>query len=193
MYINVFLVVYEYLTDGNLGLSEVDGRYSGLIENANDVGFLLIILINFEFYFLKEQRLKISVLGIIMGSSAIFVTFSKTALIIAILVLFIVFKNELLSGYLFTKAVLLLSLAFVIGEILNFDQIFDSLEKIQGDRLVELTDIFTGRVDEQTTSKRSYIIQIAIEQLSENWIYGQVIATFPHIHRLGIGCHNIYL
>ena len=76
--INAVLVCLQFLSQGGFSLFQIEGRYSGLVSNPNDAGFLFNILIAIQYYLFKRKSNLINFIGLTLAIIAVFVTFSKT-------------------------------------------------------------------------------------------------------------------
>ncbi len=193
LFINAFLAVADYLTAGGLGLINEDDRYSGLISNANDAGFLFNVLIILNYYLFRQRHSRLGLIGILFAGFAVFVTFSKTAIISAIVILIMILRKEITSGRLSTRFLLAIVMIGVVYKGSDLLTQVDSLEATQGKRLIQIMEFFKGNVSNEITTNRTEILEVALDKLRHQWVFGQGIQSFSNIESLGVGSHNIYI
>ena len=193
MLVNAILAVSDYISGGRLELFQIGDRFSGLITNPNDAGFSFNVLLILNFYFFQINRRWVDFIGIIISLMAVFVTFSKTAIITALVVLLLILMKEFKKGSakLRVKIIVLgLSLLPFWGFVKSFT---DDLETEQFNRILQITEVFSGKIDTETTTKRTDIFTEAIDKIENKWLFGQGIGSFSKIESIEVGVHNQYV
>jgi hypothetical protein len=181
--IGALSILYE-----SIFVIDIGGRYSGFYLNPNTAGFICIIGYCFS---LSIGNNKLRFLGQILFTIAGFVTFSRTFLLLWILIsiisLFISYKNF----YKIIIGILILSLVIKFGDNFDFD-----LKRFEA-----FSTFFDGKINDQMEQdSRTETWALYYEKIIENPILGNGYLAFSG-KTLGkgesayfvVGVHNTFL
>ncbi|MEO9890996.1 hypothetical protein [Aurantibacter sp.] len=157
--------VYEYTLE----------RAGGVYGDANNASLAAVMSFIFVYYCLKansnlEKLLKL--FALVISAYAVFITFSKTGLVIFLLVLGLIFHK------LFAPKKLLLALIFVpilIYTAFSWAESTDSLSEPQKERVKTIANIFTLNTKEVGLSDRDVLFQNMMLHVYERPILGNGI------------------
>lgn len=198
--LNALLCIVEYATKGALGLAVTDGRYSGLTVNPNDAGFIFNISVIFGLMIWGRHRSGWNLVMIIVPLIAIILTFSKTAMISALIILLIslraILGQRLRNAKLRYGSISLRFIYFMILFSIGFytvNKFSKSFDTYQTRRIEQVSSVIRGTINYEVSSKRLELAQIAIDKLSNDWIFGSGIKTFSRMDEASLGVHNQFL
>ena len=183
-----------------LSIKNVD-RATGLYSNPNRAGLICCVgqAISYCLLFLKFGKNNYGKYFLIFYFICLlgaFLTFSKSAIIISILLaVTIFFYNKKLKTNTFKYFPILKKTIITLGIIVfvNIVIILDSLSLEQLTRYYELIGFLSGEINEATTTKRSVIISTTLEKISDNWLFGSGINVFNDNVFYGTGTQNEFL
>ena len=194
--------IYAYATD----VTTNKDRPTGLFGNPNEAGafgvyFLVIVLGSYSYF--KKHTLLILFL-IPLAFYVTFISFSRASMVLSILILLMYiiynlrFVNRLrLSN---SRKPFILTALILIGSIIVTQQFFSYIQTLshgQRTRLMLTFELFSGRVDEQTTSDRSKVYSFAWNEIKNRPIIGHGIGAFHRLKYLPqdtkMGAHNTHL
>jgi len=196
--LNTIIIVFSYFTGNELiDIGGGDGRFAGLLLNANRAGFSGAMLLVSELYLLGSRSSKLSKFLIPLVLLGIFFTFSRTAFIMTILVagLFL-FEGVLGNKYATISRLGTLFGAAGFGAVLYFFVLNEFIEEsilLQSTRIEEFSSFAKGEVTARTTGGRSSLAEAGLERIYEKPIFGHGLHTFMKFDDLGSGVHNQYL
>lgn len=208
--INCLLIIYSGIKGNLIGLEiGVNERSSGLIASVNQAGVTASIAQSFFLYqyLISHKTKRNRYLLIILYSIAAyagFLTFSKAAIIniLLIFILFIVYlkknakheqfqKKILKQNY---KVIIIILVSGLLFGIFAGQKFYKNLSKIQQERLFEISMLFSGKIDSETTTNRSDIAKIALRVIHDDYYLGRGLSTFHSLPQTGgLGTHNEFL
>ena len=197
----VLLPLWNYLP-----LGEGEQRYAGFFGNPNEAGFVAAYAL--AFVLLLPGRS--SMLRVALAAFCFFgvvLSFSKTAIVIAVFVLVIGSMTHLRSRLALILAPLLIGFILVLvsspAKMFYWvaDQQFVELAPAQQKRLVEIGNLMEGQFDDATTTNRTQLWDIGFEQLSKHTPDGAGLGSYHHmedgvwsVHADNwLGIHNTFL
>lgn len=181
-------------------------RESGLFGNPNEAGafglyFMIICLVAYG-YLKKGGILFIS--SFLLGLYVVFSSFSRTSLMLSLLVIFVYVIYNL--KYFFrlrlsnSRKPFIMGSFLIIGAIVVSQQFFvyvQSLTHSQRGRLLQTFQLFSGEINERTTSERSALFVFAWEEIKRRPLIGYGLGSFHKMkHFPGprkMGVHNTHL
>ena len=194
--------LYDAFEFGKFDVKD-ENRSTGLYTNPNEAGvaanFAMVILIA-NFIRAKRKFVYIPFLGVAIV--AVFMSFSKAAIIVMLL-LFVVYlgwsllyvrRNSFMNNIIFA----IIGGIFFIGinyVILNFDELYGQLSSAQQFRVKGAMALMNGEINESTTSERSLLFERGIKLIKEKPFFGNGVSTFHRFNDGGVelGVHNTYL
>lgn len=192
----------ELLSEAGSGLESE--RHAGLFGNPNEAGnfgaFCLVIVLASSLYF-KKNKLFIFLLSSLAFYS-IFVSFSKAAILVGVLVIvfFILFnlKNIFSIGKTNRKLFALALSAFMVSCVLivfNWNNIFNSFSQGQQKRALSFFLLIQGEVSKKTTSDRTIVFAQGWELIKKSPVIGNGFGSFHRFAKgeLKLGVHNTFL
>ena len=199
--INSLFIIYSFIT-GNVLIEENTDRVSGLIASVNQAGATAVLTQVFMVYNVLSYKLKFSyrILFLVLyfiSIFAAFVTFSKAAML-GSLIVFILFIRSIFSRNIYhlkisrkirTPLILLLLLSSVF--VNNY--FISKLDIEQLRRLDLFGEFLSGRIDEETTTKRSEIALMVLNKVKDENYMGTGLDSYHRIEGFGLGTHNQYL
>ncbi len=201
-------ITFQYANPPNL--ISLD-RMAGFYMNPNDAGYEanLTMILGIAILLRSEGsigRILFAFLGILAGIGATIASFSKSALIIFILVLLIALVIYVLSyavlslktrrfGNIFFAVLFygVLQLFILVGIF------FDDLLPSQQRRIEQIGLILTGKADKSDTSNRADLAILGFEKISDRPLLGTGLGSFVHLLDAGsatgddVGIHNVFI
>ncbi|HPJ68319.1 MAG TPA: O-antigen ligase family protein [Desulfobacteraceae bacterium] len=180
-------------------------RLSGLIDSANQAGQITVLgqLFILTLFFNTENRNKRSVLflGYLLCVTAGIMTFSKAAFLNIIVVLLwaimFIFSERHENKYPISLRKRMRFLIFIIVIlsllVVNFNKINDKLTPEQRNRFIQFSELWQGKINSETTSRRSDIIRVAWDYIIKDPIVGHGLGTFHSLPKIKWGTHNEFL
>lgn len=178
-----------------LQLSSVD-RNGGFFGNANEAGIVAATALAMTLT-APSKRPWVNLLHAALAAGAVFMTFSKSGIIVSFLVVAIAavrsrsgVKLLLASG---AMAATWLALGFLSAQ--DGLQITGS----QKERLGQVLQILSGDVNSRTTTGRTELWSIAADRIEQNPFFGDGLGSFHHMvggimnEGVWMGAHNTYL
>jgi O-antigen ligase len=159
-----------------------DARYSGFYIDPNSAGFLCLLGCALSYSFSIE---KIKLLGFFFFTFCGILTFSRTFILLWIIILIIATINDKKNIKVFVIGLGSLLLIMSTAVIFQFNTI----------RFSFLTHLFEGNVDSNVISRdsRTTIWALYYDKIMENPIFGNGYRTFTGIRGVRAGVHNTYL
>jgi O-antigen ligase len=178
-------------------------RYSGFFANPNEAAIASLLALTFTIAVpFRTKILQLVLITII--ATAVILTFSKGAIV----TLAIVLTVWLMQGrtWLHKIGAIALAAAIVLSPSLFSELIrllvdgrLDFLDDQQKMRLVAVGDLLGGRIDDDLSTGRTFIWQIAVERINNNFPFGSGLGSGHHLYG-GIleggvwqGTHNAFL
>ena len=186
-------------------------RMAGFYMNPNDAGYQanLTMILGISILLRSEGsiwRILFAFLGILAGIGATIASFSKSALIIFILVLGIALVIYIVSyrvmsvqtrrfGNIFFAVLFygVLQLFILVGVF------FDDLLPSQQRRIEQIGLILTGKADKGDTSNRADLAILGFQKISDRPLLGTGLGSFVHLLDAGsatgddVGIHNVFI
>lgn len=172
-------------------------RASGFFGNPNEAGTAACLFVSIGFALSALTRnTRWFIVALAIAVPAVFFTFSRGSLIalfmISTFLSFIVFPPKEVLRILFV--VICVGIAvFVTKELLeNRSESVargSSLER----RLSLLTDLLSGKIDDETTGGRTMLIKEAVNEWSKSPVYGLGLGGLTHMPESNLGPHNLFL
>lgn len=191
--INVLLTIVDFLTNNSLELFAVSGRYSGLISNANDAGFIFNIALVLNYYIYTKNRGVFGLLLTLLPIIAVFITFSKTAIISCLIILFVLVRKEFKYASYSIRFLMIFILLIVLLQGVNLNSTLSYLETDQQERIEQVFEVFQGNINDKTTTNRTELLDVGLAKLEEAWVFGSGFKTFSILNEIQVGVHNQYL
>jgi O-antigen ligase len=187
---------------GSSGVDKVE-RAVGLYSNANRAGYVSVIGQSLALMLLfsgKVRKQNFYFALYLLCLVAAISTFSKGTIILSLLIgvrmIYIGLSakngesNGLLKKYVQRFILVIVLLAIVSG--FGFLNIGSKLTGLQSKRLNQVQLLIQGQVDAETTTHRSDLALIALEEMKDTFILGAGLGKFKRME-IGLGTHNIYL
>jgi len=177
-------------------------RKGGLFANPNEAGQQANYCLATVLFGILVYKRKI-ILGLLIAPIlySSFITFSKAALIVSVLLLalfvffgvsnFLKFKTGnriLVVSFLFV----IFSTAIVVPSYFN-NNILGNLTVGQKYRIMNTIGLASGKIDARTTSERTVISEIGIKNILKHPIFGSGLGSFHRLKEYGLGVHNSFL
>lgn len=191
--INVLTIVISFFFNYDWLVVRGD-RASGINLNANSAGFVAVISFCFELFHLAKGNYKWGILFISLVLIGLFVTFSKSAFIMAIGVMFLYITHlkRQSNGFRYFARLGVFSLILFLGFTL-FSGLFENLSAIQSQRINELTAFLSGEVSAETTTNRSDLFNIGWNKIQKSPLIGLGFKEMSVLGHNINGVHNQYL
>jgi len=188
--------IYEGMSIAN------SSRSAGLYANPNGAGIAANIALTLAFgnLYFQKNNVMINYAIILLSLYAAFLTFSKAAMIVSILIVFgsfflIAAKFRKLQSFQRKRILTFISLAFIaiiyIGSV--FGSYLENLDLQQLQRIQYTLELVQGNVNHQTTSNREEVWMVAFEKILNNPVFGYGLESFHSIPGIGYGAHNTFL
>lgn len=187
-------------------------RFTGLFLNANEASLASVLFLNLIFY-RPYNKQTLNYFLIILSTVNVFLTFSKTGIILFVfsLMLFLWFKRKLF--FLPALLVLVISASQLVQFVIFFDNNLAShlrdsqivgrqIILRQMGRLDSMAAFFSGRFDSTTTATKNVIWSEVYLIIRDNFPHGLGLGTFytleGHVYAWELetgwqGVHNMYL
>jgi len=181
-------------------------RQTGLFANPNEAGafgsYLLVILLS-GFVFFKRKGWICLVL-VPMALSVVFLSYSKAAMVVAVLVLltFVLYSlrfSQEFRGWNFLKPIVF-GVASMIVLSIAFRQFFTYIGDLsynQRTRLMNTFQLASGDINKNTTSERLEIFNHVFRKIKKRPVFGYGLGVFHRIKDLPggntMGAHNTHL
>lgn len=177
-------------------------RESGVFSNPNKAGTHINYNLALVLFFILNSRrwfwLFIGILPLVMYST--FLTFSKSAMISAILIFLVFLFINIKGNYRLgrprrNKLRFFIIMIFVIGTALapTITKLLYSLKPQQITRVLQVGQIVTGQIDEKTTTHRSVLWEEGIEIIKQFPLTGHGFGSFHKLPKGRLNVHNTYL
>jgi len=186
--------------------SKISGqRTGGIFANPNELGAQATYSLSFMvFLFLHKKQSVFYFIGILLSVYMAIISFSKSAIIIAVFVLFFFVINNFLKFrklsffskkkvFFFQLAVITLLIVSFLNLVLFSERIRGSLQGEQLRRFDQVVAIVSGDVTDENTSDRIVLANEGYRLISEHPIIGNGFGTFHRLKNIGLGVHNGYL
>ena len=194
--------IYAYATDVTTNAD----RPTGLFGNPNEAGafgiyFLVIVLGSYSYF--KKHTLLILLL-IPLAFYVTFLSFSRASMALSVLILavYMIYNLKFITRLKLSNSrkPLILTTLIVIASIVVAQQFFTYIQTLshgQRTRLLLTFQLFSGKVDAETTSDRSFVYSFAWEEIKNRPIIGHGIGAFNRLKYLPqdtkMGAHNTHL
>lgn len=178
-------------------------RPAGFYMNPNSAGYhavaTLLVVVSILF---REKSSRILVfLMIIVSLFSAFITLSKGAILMCLIVIVsyfglgTLFFNKLRAT---NKRSLIIVGSLIIGALVQFVVFlmsqFNQLGAFEQSRLVQIMDLLGGKVNTETTTNRSDLATVGLQWISEAPFFGWGFGAFHYIrHGEDTGIHNMFL
>jgi O-antigen ligase len=183
-------------------------RMAGLYINPNMAGFqanVTFILGLSTLFRVKSPKL-LGVLGVISGFGGMIASFSKTAILTAIIVLvatiliyFFSYSKIEKPTRRITNIFLFLLFYGIFQAIVYIQSASDSLTPDQRSRVNQIERIVTGNADKESTSNRANLVNIGMTKILQRPVFGTGFGSFLYLIESAatsgeyVGIHNIFL
>ena len=194
--------IYAYATEVTTNAD----RPTGLFGNPNEAGafgvYFLVIVLGSYSYFKKHYLL---ILGLVpLAFYVTFLSFSRTSMVLSVFTLFvyIIYNFRVVKRIQFGnsfKPMIFALLVFVASIIITQQaySYFETLSHGQQTRILLTFKLFSGQVDNTTTSERSDLFAFAWQEIKKRPVIGHGIGAFHRIKYLPSdtkkGAHNTHL
>lgn len=181
-------------------LSSMD-RPGGFFGNANEAGIAAVAALALVLAHPSRHRI-LNIAGIMIASSAILLSFSKSSLLIALVI-------PVLVVLLRPNVARIVAVAAGIAGVWFFIEVFVQSSDLgvagsqfggsQKARLEEFLDILSGNINEENTTGRTHLWAIAIDRIEQSLLFGHGLGSFHHMiggvtfDGVWMGAHNVYL
>lgn len=195
-------LVYPAWTEITKSKVAVEGRLSGFWSNPNEAGLqaALTIVVG-TFVSLRTGRIWYFAVAVISAGIASFYSFSKTAIlmsmVVSIAMAFLIqrrgisLRNAL--ALIVSAMLVLMLISFVRGAAMRSESRID-LTSGQIRRLEQVYAVmFEGRLDEETTTGRTLLAQEGIEMWRISPLVGNGLTTLDRLPSSGLGPHNTFI
>jgi len=209
----IFVTMFMFLITMTIPFGEMIGlrnvieyksstRESGVFSNPNKAGAHINYNLALVLFFILNSRrwfwLFIGMLPLVIYST--FVTFSKSAMISAILIVVVFLFMNIKGNYRLGKPRrnrlrFFIVMIFVIGTALapTVVKLLYSLGPQQITRVLQVGQIMTGQIDEKTTTHRSVLWEEGVELIKQFPISGHGFGSFHKLPKGRLNVHNTYL
>jgi len=191
-------VLNDGLIVSYFGIERPEERASGFFDNPNEAAVMAL-------YFLviiatTATRLSLAtVLKFAVALAALLLTFSKTGMLLFFFLTGAFLLARRLYGILAVALVSMLALYPVIQFIVSVNPLGMTDEQVL--RIEQVVDIFSGEVDNKTTTGRVELWSIGLERISKTIPLGSGIGSYHRMEGSGhldlagdwLGVHNTYL
>ncbi|MDH7502487.1 MAG: O-antigen ligase family protein [Verrucomicrobiota bacterium] len=190
---------WAYITKSKVAVA---GRQTGFFANPNELGIqgALTIVIG-TFVTMRTGKIMWFSVAVLCGGIAAFYSFSKTAIlmtmVVSVAMAFLIQRRgiNLRNAFaLIVSAFLVLAMiSFVRGAAMRSESRID-LTSSQVRRLEQVYALlFQGRVDEETTTGRTLLFQEGLEMWKNSPLVGNGLTTMERMPSAGLGPHNMYI
>lgn len=178
------------------------GRYSGFFGNPNELGLqgALTIAVG-TLVTIRTGKIVWFSLAVICAGIGAFYSFSKTAILLSMVVsvamAFLIQKRGInlknAFAIIVSAGLVLTLIGFVRGVASRSESRID-LTSEQIRRLEHVNAVlFEGRIDDETTSKRTVAFQEAVDIWKKSPVVGNGLTTLDRMPYIGGGPHNVFL
>ena len=191
--VNTFTVVVSYLFGFDF-LVPIGERASGINLNANSAGYIGALALTLELFRLSIKRSLWQYFVILVVLFGIFITFSKSAFIMALGIQLLYMYRLLKSSGRFANLHQLLGL-FVLVAIAVF-QVQNSMSSLsidQRNRILQVGMLLKGDLNTQSTTNRSDLAILGWEKITEGPFIGHGFQTMTRLGDKVAGVHNQYM
>ncbi len=195
-------VLYQYYVNVPLAFS-FEERLGGFFANPNEAAMVAV----FAVVFVKEVPFSNRLLGwlaLAMALIAVFLTLSKTGITCVIVYLaWSVMRKAKRSGVALLLPIVIMAILLVqdLEGVLRYitENPVLQLETAQQNRVLEIGDVFSGQINEKTTTGRTYLWQLAAARAWEAFPSGNGLGS---AHQMAgglfqndgwLGAHNTFL
>ncbi|SDR00211.1 O-antigen ligase family protein [Flagellimonas zhangzhouensis] len=154
--------VYEYT------LSRAGGVY-GDANNSAVSAILSFIFIKNVFNPKTKFQTFIKVLGLLISTYAILLTFSKTGIVVFLMVLAITYQ-KMFTAKRIVASILFIPVTFIL--LFNWGKTTDKLNEVQKERIENIGNILTLQTDKISYSERDVLFKNMLNKIYENPIIG---------------------
>lgn len=171
----LFLIVFNYF---NFSLDH-DGIYEYTLDRAGGVygdanNSAVSAILSFIFIknvFIPKTRLQkfLKVLGLLISTYAVLLTFSKTGMVVFLLVLVITYQ-KMFTAQRILFSIIFIPIAFIL--LFNWGKTTDKLNDVQKERIESIGNILTLQTDKISYSERDVLFKNMLEKIYENPIIG---------------------
>jgi O-antigen ligase len=192
--LNAITIILTYFLDIEF-LALEGGRFSGINLNANQAGYFAVIGLILQLHWYLRNASRMSLFNSAIIAFAIFLTFSKTAYLMGLIILgyflFLLLTSRSFGVKLLAQGVIGLIVGGALLFVVFSDSIFQLIES-QQERLFEFGSFLSGEVNEETTTYRTTLASYAVDKIAEAPLFGQGFRTFS-LMDISKGVHNQYL
>jgi O-antigen ligase len=203
-YFNITPLDYKKASDSLMSLTHSYSiRLTGFYLNPNLTGYISNIALVFALTsFLSIKKLNYLSIGLLFLSIYVSLrSFSKTSIIITLLILLLFFAFILFSrSFWFSKQLsnkrrfLFIVVLILFGVIIKGNLWLKDLDEGQRDRLSQVFSILvSGEFNKKTTTYRSEIWETGVVKIFESPFIGNGYGSFDYFEEEGQGIHNMFL
>lgn len=177
-------ILYQYYINVPLAFS-LEERMSGFFANPNEAAMVSV----FAVVFVQEMPLRnrlLQWLALVVSSVAVFLTFSKTGMTCVIIYLaWNLVRKAKRFGLIFIPLIAVVAILLVqdpegvLGGIAESPML--QLGAAQQNRILAIGDILGGQIDEETTTGRTYLWQLAATRAWETFPLGNGLGSAHHM------------
>ena len=193
-------ILYEYYV--NLPFSH-QSRMGGFFGNPNEAAMVSTLAVALSLA-VPYRRKSVQLVALLVASAAVFMTFSKTGMSCLIIILaWYLLRNAKGIGLVFIPLVALASVMFVQAPedvlLAVAEHPFLNLDNTQQRRILALGEIFSGQINEDTSTGRTYLWLVAVDMAWQHFPFGSGLGSAHHIiggtYELDTwqGAHNTFL
>lgn len=174
-------------------------RFSGFFGNPNEAGIISVIAFALVLARPSQHRV-FQILQSICACGAVFMTFSKSSILLLALVflVFSIFYQK--EKFIYVLSGLLVVVFFISGGLESILSLLPEMTSSQILRIDQLKQIvILGEVSSETTTGRTYLWNLALDKITASFPFGLGLGELHNmiggIKEYGIwqGCHNTYL
>lgn len=203
-YFNLVPLDYEKASDSLMTLAHsYNIRLTGYYLNPNLTGYIANVSLVFAMtYFMKNRKFNLlSILLIVLSIYISVRSFSKTSIIISIilLLLFFVFlifyrKFWLSKEFAYRRITFFIFLFAIIYLFFQSSKWYSSLDEGQKQRIDQVFSIlYEQEINEKTTTHRNEIWETGILKIKHSPVIGNGYGSFDYFPEEGQGIHNMFL
>ena len=178
------------------------GRYSGFFANPNELGMQgALTIVAGTLVTIRTGKVLWFSLAVLSAGVAAFYSFSKTAILLSMVVslvmAFLIQKRGISLKNAFaiivSAGLVLTLISFVRGAAARSESRID-LTSEQIRRLEQVNAVlFEGRIDEETTTGRTLALQEGLEMWKKSPLVGNGLTTLDRLPGFGLGPHNMFI
>ncbi len=184
-----------------MGVVTSGSRAGGFFSNPNEAGAHACFCLSFMLAgILRKKYVWFYFIGVGLSLYAVFLTFSRSALIIAVFLIFlflILSMSQLkkLSPRGKTNYTLFFTIVIGLSIYLPYyfiNNVFGDLTWAQQRRLLQTIDIVSGHTEAVTESERGEVFELGLILIERNPVIGNGLGSFHKFKETGLGVHNAY-